>query len=765
MRLLLVADKYNAKYYGQARSCLDGHEVHIPKVSYNILKMYIQAAKDSRMDCIVLSNDKLLQKVIQHCTGKTISLTNKQGKPANPSNDWAGSCFVVDGIRIIVSRPFHQLVRLPYAKFLLKWYVTKSTDKNFPKPTTPMPQDGQQWTLVTKHNVQEMYDMFTKALYIAVDIETKKKEVSELALDRLKKAGKPVDGIAAMMKMTSNSKKLKLAMPIIDMCGYCGLFKKDDGTLYSHSIVLLIEDMDDIHWMRKFNNLEAPKITQNGGYEATYFIRYNAPLHNWLCDTFHFMHCWYAELPRSLDFVSSMFLTNYQYWKDEIESQRAEYNAKDTYTTLWSWVFMVNLAPKWAHDNYLIEFRKVFPNITCGLEGFLIDEEEQSRLRTHWMEVRDTAQKSLDTVLYEGFNPNSPSQVKEILNAFSVAEYKSSDDKALRKFSEKHPLNARIAELITTVRGANKKLNTYINATDFNGRMLYEINCGGTDTGRASSKASNLWTGTQIQNIDNKLRTMFVADSGWIIANCDGSQAESRTTAYISEDATLMDTVETAPDFHTRNASLFFAIPEGDIDKPLRTLSKRVNHGSNYNMGASVLLETMGTKNVLQAKKILGLPKNYSLIKTCEYLLRTFELTYPDVKGKYYDEVIEEIRITKRLTGATGWTRYCFETPRRGGNKLVLNKYVAHPPQSLSVMLVDEAMFDFWYQYQIVENKTRIKAQVHDEVVHMTRPEHLDYLQPKLSALLARPITVKGRQLLIPNDGGSADVCWGNLKD
>jgi hypothetical protein len=45
-----------------------------------------------------------------------------------------------------------------------------------------------------------------------------------------------------------------------------------------------------------------------------------------------------------------------------------------------------------------------------------------------------------------------------------------------------------------------------------------------------------------------------------------------------------------------------------DIAKDLRDLSKRTNHGANYNMGGSVMLDTMGPKRVAQAKLVLKLP-------------------------------------------------------------------------------------------------------------------------------------------------------------
>ena len=791
MRIMLLADKENMRFYNQARNMLDGHQVSSPKVHYDTIRLYLRTCKKNAIHTIVLSNCALLVKIVKECTGKDIPLYRNKKKLV-PSMNWAGAAFEIEGIKIIISRPFRQLVSTGYGKFLLSWYVNKHTNPRFPRSPEMV------WERCTQHNIKDYYKLFKDALYIGVDIETTKQEICP---KRLEQFGSDADGLWALMKKTATSKKLVPCIPLIDMIGYCGLFKKEDGTYHSISIVLDINSMEDIYWMRKFNNLSAPKITQNGGYEASYLIRYNAPLWNWLGDTFHFMHSWYSELPRTLDFISSLFIADYQYWKDEIESNRGEYNAKDTHNTLWSWVFMVNLSPQWAKDNYLIEFRKCFPAITSGLEGFLVDLEERERLDVEYSHRLSVAQERLNTILYTGFNASSPVQVKELMNSMSLAPYKATDDKALRKFSESGALEALLVELILEVRRCQKKLSTYIRATLFDNRLLYEINHGGTDTGRAASKSSNFWTGTQIQNQDNALRTMYVADTkasganeDWLIANCDGSQAESRCTGYISEDAQLIDSVENAPDFHTRNASLFFGIPEDEIvrpvyesvvvdgveiqqpvrdadgkivkDKSIRTLSKRVNHGSNYNMGASVLLETMGTRNVLKAKDLLELPARWGFIKTCNHLLGTFDKTYPDIKGKYYPEVCEEIRLTGRLTVATGWTRYCFELPRIGGNKPVLNKYVAHKPQCLSVMLVDEAEFDFWYKYQIKENMIRLKTQVHDEIVYMVR-NNGDYEITKaaLSELMARPCMVRGREMIIPNDGGGVGYRWGDIKD
>lgn len=795
MRVLLIASSFETKYYAFAKAALEGHSVLIPSVHYPMLRPYITQAKKNKVDVIALADFKLIRYLVEQNTGK---VTGSQ-------QDWAGTVFTYEGVKIVCQRSLEQLIKVPPARHLFRRYLLKVTSSKFPRAPE------MNWVTLTDANTAEYYKLFKDALYIAVDIETKRTHIDYQKFLDAKKRGEPVEGLAAYMKINSgSSKKEGWCIPEMTMCGYCGLFQREDGSLYSLSVVLPTTNMHQIKWLRKFNALPAPKIMQNGGYDSTYLIgRYNAPLYNWLCDTFHFMHSWYAELPRTLDFTAGYFLANHEYWKDESGTDMALYNAKDTHTTLWSWVYMVNEAPQWAKDNYLIEFRKCFPNITTGLEGMRVDEEEQTRLRDLYNKQTEEAEKTLEGIMWSGFNPRSSQQVKAVLNAFSPITYKSSDDKSLTKWSDEHPLNHRLVELIRDARAGTKKVSTFIDAFTFDGRMLYETNAGGTDTGRSSSKASNLWVGTNIQNQDNKLRSMYVADTiengageDWVMANCDGSQAESRCTAYISEDEQLMDSVENAPDFHTRNASLFFGIPEDEIvkpvfetvmvegvelerpkldkfgkqlkDKSIRDLSKRVNHGANYNMGAFVLLETMGSKNVNNARKILGLSPKWKMTRVTQHLLNAFDMTYPDVRGKYYEEVIHEIQVTSKLVTPNGWTRYCFEVPSRT-RKLALNKYVAHKPQSLSVMLVDDAMFDFWLEYQIKRNIARLKAQVHDEIIYMVRgtadpktgeveSEHYQETKVVLSNLMARPIEINGRMMVIPNDGGGAGYRWSDIK-
>lgn len=776
--LMLLADGPNVPYFYQARASLNGYGVIIPKVHDLNYMFYIKAAQNAGVKVIVTCSDKILESLLIN-TGRQAS-----GKCTN----WAGARIHFKGIDWLIVNPFKHCATTPTGGFILRRHVDKHL---FGRPYTTPPMI---WEPISGTSPQAMRDEFLHrldtSLLTSVDIETKRMPLSELALDRYAQAGMRVDGIGAMMSVGNSGKEL-LCAPVITMVGYYSIWEQD-GILTGKGWVLNIETMQDVYLMRKANLTQSPKCMQNGGYDSTYFLRYGAPLYNYIWDTFHFAHCWYAELKRDLAFLTSLFLPNYEYWKDTMEDDTELYNAKDVYNTAWIMMFMILEAPQWAKDNYLIEFRKVFPNICMGLEGLKIDELERERLRLLYTERKERDLARLQAITIPQFNPNSPKQVLGLMGALSYKKWDSSDKLALRKWAEECSLHELVVELLQSVRANGKALSTYINATGFAGRLLYEINAGGTKTGRAASKASNLWVGTQIQNQDNDLKSLYIADEGYELFSVDNSQSESRCTAYIAEDLNLIHTVETAKDFHTRNASLFFGLPEDEIvkpvytsvvidgvelqqpklnskgeqvyDKSIRDLAKRVNHGANYNMSEPVLIETMGRRNVLEAGRLLHLPATMGAYTIAGVLLKSFEDAYPQVKGKYYDEVIAEVRTTGMLRTPTGWTRRCLSIPSRDRkDKPALNQYVAHLPQSTSVMLIDEALFDFWLEWQIKRNSVRLKAQVHDEILAQAKPEHRPEAQAALCKLMARPVEVRGRTMIIPNDGGSYGYRWSEL--
>jgi DNA polymerase I-like protein with 3'-5' exonuclease and polymerase domains len=538
--------------------------------------------------------------------------------------------------------------------------------------------------------------------------------------------------------------------------------------------------------IRQLNRTEVPKILQNGRYDATYFLRFAAPIKSWFFDTYHMQHCMYAELDKNLGYLASFYLLNFHYWKEEAGVDLYQYNAKDTHNTFW--IFMAQMlhsrerGVNYSIHNYLKEFKLVLPCLHCGQEGILVDDEVRKTEREAELQRKETAALRLGKLTgLPGINPNSPKQMLALLNGLGF-KCEATDAKTLQSFAEASPLNERIHDLITDYRESNKAISTYYDVELLGQRLLYEIDPAATDSGRLGSKASNYWCGTQIQNIPPYFKGCLVADPGWELFEVDKSQSESWCTGYLSQDANLMQTLHTSPDFHCTNASLFFGIPfnelyqiayldEDGTDHPakvlrkdIRTVAKRVNHGANYNMGWFVLWQTMGTKAVLDAKNLLQLPMYYGIKQVCEYLLNCFKTAYPRVKGEWYKEVIQEVKITGKLVGPTGWTRRTFLKPWE--TKPDLNAVVAHHPQSLSVMLVNESFYRVWKELQLRKypGKLRLKAQIHDSLFGQYKIGH-EYIVKEIEAMMAVPCKIHGRTMVIPSDSKWGATSWAGLKD
>jgi len=633
-------------------------------------------------------------------------------KKAPAISDYAGSLVVRNGITYVFISPLKQLVTVPYGEFLTKRYASKLTTpskwKNLPKFS---------WTLITTENYTEALAFLSSCMLVAVDIETTP------------------------------------APPRIECIGYTGITAS--GVCMSY--VLPMDTMQAVAWMRTLNYIQPAKVLQNGKYDIAYLAMYNAPLHNYLFDTAAMMHCWYSELPKSLDAIASFFIRESFYWKDLAQTQDRyeyyKYNALDAWHTLMVAMLWLLEAPAWAKENYKQEFPLVFPCHMCEMTGILRDKAKLEEAYNKQEELRVEKQRQLEAMTVPNFNANSSKQVMELLRILGCTDIKSSDETALKKAALKHPLNSRILNTILELRKIRKLLSTYLVAgKEYKDVILYSLTPWGTDTGRLASMEHHFWCGLQIQNIPRGkiVKSTLAAFPNYRIAECDLKQAESRDTAYISGDTALIAAVESTKDFHCTNASAFFGIPYEQLyddstkevlNTPIRNLAKNTNHGASYNMGKYVMVDTMGEEKVWMAQKLLGLPKFWTSAQVTQYLLDTFHKTYPMIKKSYYEYVINTVAKTRLLVGATGWTRYCFGNPRT--NKMHLNALVAHCPQSLNAMKLNKGFMKVFYELAIPHaDEFVLNAQIHDSLLFQFK-EGKEYYAEEVRKRMEIPLTIK----------------------
>lgn len=666
-------------------------------------------------------------------------------------SNYAGSLFSYQGIEIVFVDPLAQLLTVTYGKFLTSRYISKLVAPDTWIQSTPF-----SWRLLDASNIDQFYQEAQSAFAIAVDIETYKQNLA------------------------------------IRCINYTAVYLSGDGSIRTDSVVLSIESGWALAWMRKLNDTAPAKIFQNGKYDNSYLLRYNAPIRNWLWDTAHLMHCWYSELPKDLAFLNAFFLRKVVYWKDLAKTndlhEYYKYNAMDGWATANVWISWMVSAPQWARHNYTLEFPLVFPCLLAEMTGLARDQERLTKARAEVEQKEDVALTSLRKMVgATNFNPGSPVQVKQLIHALGCKDITSTNEKDIAKASLRHPLNARILGQVLEVRGLRKLRTTYLRTDDdakqtgihageggakeYRGRILYALNPHGTDTGRLASKEHHFWCGLQIQNIPRgwEVKQTLRCEDGWVLAECDLEQAESRDTAHISGDTNLIAAVSGVRDFHSVNASSFFGKSYESIyddtakktkDKKLRDLAKRVNHGANYNMGPGVLIDTMGLDKIWEAKRLLSLPYNDPK-EIAAHLLSVFHKTYPAIKGNYYVSVVNEIGTTHKLVSRVyhhteynlrtisaregiergDWTRYCFGKPDK--NKLDLNSYVAHCPQSLNARTLNEAFLRVFYEIALPNLHTfRLHAQIHDSVLFSYK-QGCDHLAAQVRECMEIPVSVR----------------------
>jgi DNA polymerase I-like protein with 3'-5' exonuclease and polymerase domains len=687
-------------------------------------------------------------------------------------NDYQGSYFVHRGIEFVFLSPLRQLFTVPYGKFVAGRFISKLAT-----PQIWRKNPSFSWEVMTASNYNRIFEQFKSAVMIGVDIETQRQGLR------------------------------------IDSISYTALFLDSAGNFSSHTAVLELNDMFAVTIMRKFNwDLKAPKALQNGKYDVSYLCRYAAPLYNWLWDTQNMFHCWYAELPKDLGFLAAFHIREIIYWKDLAESpdkmEQLRYNALDTWTTVLVVINWLIEAPEWAKRNYKMEFPLNFALHLSEMTGIKRDMERLKQANAEVNKKIEAAEYSLSRMLGVPppllFNVNSTPQNTRLRKVLGCADIDSSDEKSLKKIAFRHPLNARIANKMLDIRGWVKLRGTYlkvattpqeiieknlkksdiVEGSELPGttRILYSINPT-TETGRNASKEHHFWCGLNVQNQPrgSEVKQTFIADDDFLFAECDLKQAESRDTGFMAGEENLIAAVTGTRDFHAVNASAFFGVPYEAIysdakgktlDKALRDLAKRTNHGANYLMGEGVMVDTMGEEKTWEAKKLLKLPPSYGLLDIAHHLLEAFHANYKGLRTVYYPAVAHEVATTRMLVHHAkinepitytidgpvydpnwelvpddelkGWTRYCFGNPIK--NKLDKNSYVAHVSQGFNARKLNVAYMRVFYEIALnpkYAKNFKLCAQIHDSIFFQFRKNH-EYLAEMVRERMEVAARVKG---------------------
>jgi DNA polymerase-1 len=452
----------------------------------------------------------------------------------------------------------------------------------------------------------------------------------------------------------------------------------------------------------------------------------------------------------------------------------------EVYNTLMA---QLDTEPPNVRATYETALAKMAPIMEMSLRGTLIDEEARQ------FSIRDLEAdlKSLDIkfqrIMVEVFggvlNWRSPLQLKnlfygmlglkEIKKRNAQGVFASTVNREALEYFDIYLYAKPLARLILAMRDIHKQVGFLKTEIDRDQRIRTTYNIAGTNTGRLASSMSEFGTGTNLQNVNRKLRYPFTADEGMLMVNVDLEQADGRNVGAICHnifyeaDAKAICRLLELPSWNGPEgpefASAFLnACESGDLhtsvckmtwpeldwpDDPkswkkfcdgliahgqdsYRQLAKKLGHGTNY----------YGTPRTMA--KHAHVPT-----KLIEDFQHRYFTQFPAIKA-WHSYTITEIQTHGTLTTPFGRRRMFFG---RGNDASTWRKSIAYCPQSMTGEQIDRGLLQIWRKYPQVQ----LLNQVHDSILFQVPFRQAEYLIPQVLKTMEVTIELKGgRPFTVP---------------
>lgn len=395
------------------------------------------------------------------------------------------------------------------------------------------------------------------------------------------------------------------------------------------------------------------------------------------------------------------------------------------------------------------------PALEMRLRGVLVDQHRKNQVIDALFEKLEFLDRNLERIVLDGvglpsFNWRSNADLHRLFyDRLGVPVVKKNgrptvNREALEKM-EAYTIARPLIAHIKAMRDIGKKISVLRTAIDPDNRIRTSYNIAGTSTGRFSSSFSEFGTGGNLQNVEEDLRSIFIADPGMKFAKFDAKSGESYAVGAIEwnlfHDGRYLEACESG-DPHTATAKVCW--PKlgwtGDLrrDKDIaeqpyyrhytyRFMCKKLGHGSNYGGKAQTLSA--------QAKLPLNVVQEFQ---------PKYFLAYP-AHLQWQHWVDRQLRQFGQLTSLTGRKRWFFG---RRNDDATLREAIAYDPQCSLAEIVNRAMLRIW-----TANTATVMMHDHDALTFQYPEEQEDEIIPILRDQLRIPILLNhDRTLEIPYD-------------
>jgi len=509
---------------------------------------------------------------------------------------------------------------------------------------------------------------------------------------------------------------------------------------------------------RLFRDEEVEKVAQNFPFDTTVLAReFGFEVRALTMDTMVAHHALYPELPKGLDFLTSIYtrIPYYSSYDASVDHETWTYNCYDAVATYRvAGALDRELAEAGLEEFYRNHLHPTLFALTrTQNRGVVINQvlrQEMSEKNNRELEEIGTRLKALTG---EEFNPRSWKQKSELFyhRLGMPIQYKpgkerkqTTDKNAIAQLIKKYPQHAPTLQLILDYQERATLKSTFLEKElDHEGRIRTSYNLTGAITGRLSS-SEPLWEpGTNLQNIPIRTETgrlfrrLFQADPLFSLIKADLSQAEFRIVCWLARIGRIIRrySEDAGFDVHRWVASLLFTKPEPEIIKTERDTAKVAVHGGNYEIGPAKLAYT--NKNVTFAQ--------------ADWALKRYRELVPEIP-LWWEEVKRNLNATRTIQSPIGRRRLFLD---RLDDELYRAAY-SHSAQSIVADIINRA----WTLSVETFNEAECYPclQVHDELVFQCRTELVAGYARRIRTLMEYPLVFPGveQPLVIP-----ADISWG----
>ena len=241
------------------------------------------------------------------------------------------------------------------------------------------------------------------------------------------------------------------------------------------------------------------------------------------------------------------------------------------------------------------------------------------------------------------------------------------------------------------------------------------------------------WGGDDKINLQNlpsrganggKLKKAIQAPKGYVMIDCDSSQIEARTVAWLAGQQDLVDAFEKGEDVYKIMASAIYNKPTEEVTKDERFVGKTTILGAGYGMGAAkfqMQLKTFGVDTDLdECKRIIDVyRRTYPSItalwrqgqKCVESIITLNAATFGVVDAVQFDPresgfllpsgLWQRYEGLRKVTDADGKDQYEYWT-RKGTTKIYGGKVVENICQAVARCVIAEQMVRISKRYKVV---------------------------------------------------------------